>query len=326
MHRSNEKPEVPRNQTSESAKPVITPRLLAFAALGAVVAALLTWAITGGSGSASTKLTHEQVSATSEAVSFATSETIRKATKQIADATHTTLAQTTSTAKAREMEAAASSTAANRLIQAHLTANAPATQTTVAREFETRLAQARATIQLLNSRATVLAGPDSGSMNHVQGGNVACSQPQATTGNFALEVKFQNPKPLLQPTPGTSWDYGVIFAHPNNDLQYRMILDSGGKWALNLHTDGYDISNSDTTPLIDRTEAGSNTLKLFVVDKSAQLFINDKFIDTLQLDMFEQGGGAGDGYDIAVCAGIQGQAGADGSSTLYSGYTLWSVP
>ena len=127
-------------------------------------------------------------------------------------------------------------------------------------------------------------------MTQQKSGEVACSAPAATSRDFVAEVHFQNPAISTEESTKQSWDYGLVFAHPDDGLQYRLILDSGGKWTLNLHTDGYDIENRDDTPLLDLSYQGSNSLKLAVVGEEAHLYINGTFIDTLDLTMFAGGG------------------------------------
>jgi hypothetical protein len=193
-------------------------------------------------------------------------------------------------------------------------------------KFATTQARAEATAQVLSDQGKVQPVQASGILEQVKSGEVACSAPVAASSDFEAEVHFQNPMFPSQQSANQKWDYGIIFAHPNDGLEYRLVLDSAGKWTLNLHAEGYDIENRDSTSLLDVSTQGSNTLKIAISGDEAHLYINGAFIDTLDLTMFEQGGASEAGYDISVCAGIMRENAAVGSSTLYDGYTLKSLP
>lgn len=268
-------------------------------------------------------LSQRDISSTAEAVQFATSEAIRQATRVAANASHTAIAQATNTVIARERRAEADRTSVASTAQARATAQAPATRTVRAQAFETARAEAEATIQVLNEHASQVYGPSDGALAQEAGDLVACDDAGVKLRNFVVEAKFRNP----QAEPGEKWDYGIVFLNLGGQTQYRLILDSDGRWTLNLHGSGFDIENRDTTDLLDLSQGGSNRLKLFLTGDTAQLYLNGKYVSTLDLDMWG-GMGAASPYmhSVLICAGIKRGYSLPGKSTVYEDFSVWELP
>jgi hypothetical protein len=302
---------------------------LTLATIGAL--ALIVW-LFARSETTTPTLSSRDVSATREAVQFATSEAARQATIEIEAPSRTALARITASAEAHERETAttvASTAQARATTHARDTAAVPVTQTAMAQAFERAHAQADATTQALTQRATLLFGPSSGILEQREGDQapqVACEDPHLILRDFIAEATFHNPTasdPLPSPP---AWDYGFIFSNLDGETEYRLILDSGGSWTLNLHSSGFDISNRDSTPLLNLSTEGSNTLKLYVTGDTSYLYINGQYIDTLDLAMFGMAQPSGSAHDISICAGIMVGNAIAGRPTLYDGFTVWSLP
>src|SRR5688500_15168889 len=138
---------------------------LAVATTGSVLAMLL-WALFRGMIPGSSQ-SSEDVSATREAIQFATAEVVRETTRESLRAKDTTVALVTATAKAilvHEQGTVSARTAVAEATQAHATAQAPVTQTARAQAVETARSQAEATTAALSERATLVYGPSSGSL------------------------------------------------------------------------------------------------------------------------------------------------------------------
>ena len=263
---------------------------------------------------------------------FATIEAARQATSLVEAPSRTAAARATATAEAYERETVAAQTAtaqARSTTQARATAAVPVTQTAQAQAFETARAQANATTQALTQRATLLFGPSSGILEQREGdqaSQIACESPRVTLRDFIAEATFHNPTasdPLPSPP---AWDYGFIFSNLDGETEYRLILDADGTWTLNLHSSGFDISNRDTTPLLDLSTEGSNTLKLYVTGDTSHLYINGQYVDTLDLSMFGMSQSSASAHDISICAGILVGNAIAGRPTLYDDFTIWSLP
>lgn len=277
-------------------------------------------------------LSPRDISATKEAVQFATSEAARQATLAIEAPSRTAVARTTAIAEAHERETAAaqaSTAQARSTTQARATAAVPVTQTAQAQAFEIARAQAEATTQALTQRATLVFGPSSGILEQRDGdqaAQIACESPRITLRDFIAEATFHNPTasdPLPSPP---AWDYGLIFSNLDGETEYRLILDADGTWTLNLHGSAFDISNRDTTPLLDLSTEGSNTLKLYVTGDISHLYINGQYVDTLNLSMFGMSQSSGSAHDISICAGIIVGNAIASRPTLYDDFTIWSLP
>jgi hypothetical protein len=266
-------------------------------------------------------LSSQQTSATREAAQFATGEAIRQATRDAAAPTTTAVARATSTARAQKRETASSARTSTAAAQARSTAQAPATQTAQAQAFATAQTEAEATTQALTTLSTLVYGPAGGVLEQTERNQIACNPSHITLSDFIAEATFHNPGPTSQP-----WDYGIIFSNLEDESEYRLILDSGGSWTLNLHSTGFDISNRDTTPLLDLSPTGSNTLKLFVTDNIGDLYINSHYVDTHDLTMFGLDPSTESEHDISICAGIMEGNDLVGRPVVYDNFTIWSLP
>jgi len=242
----------------------------------------------------------------------------------------TAIAHSTASAEAHERETA-SAAQVRSTTHALETAAVPVTQTARAQAFETARARAGATAQTLTQHATLLFGPSSGVLEQREGDQapqIACESPRLILRDFIAEATFHNPTasdPLPSPP---AWDYGFIFSNLDGETEYRIILDSGGSWTLNLHSSGLDISNRDSTSLLDLSTEGSNTLKLYVTNDNdtSHLYINGQYVDTLDLTMFGMAQSSGSEHDISICAGIMVGNAIAGRPTLYDDFNLWSLP
>jgi hypothetical protein len=254
-------------------------------------------------------------SATSEAARFATTQANRQGTS-------TAIAQATGTTQAHEREVAAAQTAAAGTAQAKATAQAPPTLTARALAFATARAQAQATVETLSLQAEVAYGPSNGMLTQGRSSEVPCQAVGVALRNFIAQVAFSNP----DDTPARPWDYGIVFSNIGEGTDYRLTLDSDSRWALNLHSEGYDITNRDHSDLIDLAPGGSNTLKLFVVGDSALLYINGQYVDTLDLIMFGLGQSGDSNHDVMACAGTKREDTFTGRQIEYTDFTVWSLP
>lgn len=256
---------------------------------------------------------------------LATSQAERRATVRTSRATTTALARQTVTAHALETEAASHQTSVAATADAEATAKAPPTLTAQARAHATALVQAAATVQVLEGQATLLYGPTDGMLEQLEGQDGPCVEAGANLRNFVAEATFRNPTDAGF-AAGGAWDYGLVFSNIGEPTEYRVILDSEGKWTFSLHSDAYDLSISDTNDVLDQTDRGSNTLKLYVTENTARLYVNGRYIDTFDLVMLSLGQSGEATHDISVCAGIREGYTAVGRLTRYEGFRVWSLP
>jgi hypothetical protein len=181
--------------------------------------------------------------------------------------------------------------------------------------------QAEATTEALSERATQVHEPSTGALEPPGGNEVACDDSRVTAHNFIAEARFYNPS-----APDQAWDYGFIFLNVGTETDYRLTVDSGGSWALNLHSPGFDITNRDETTLLDLGEGGSNRLKLVVSGDTAYLFINGQYATALDMDLYEMVGPERALHPVLICAGINSGFAALGRTTRYEDFTVWELP
>jgi hypothetical protein len=224
----------------------------------------------------------------------------------------------TATAVARAHSASALSTA---LVAAHM---APPTQTARAQAAETARAAADAKVGVLTTQATPVFGPTGGTLLQTQPDRPACSSAGTSLRNFIAGATFRNPS-----APADPWSYGLTFSNSGDTSEYRLILSSEGTWALNLHSDAYDVTNTDDTALLDITPGASNALKLYATDDAIQLYINNQSVDTLDLQLFfDMGQSPTALHNISICTGIDDRTTptAQPKPTTYENFTVWSLP
>ncbi len=179
---------------------------LTLATIGAL--ALIVWLL-ARSATPTPNLSSRDVSATREAVQFATSEAARQATMELEAPSRTAVARTTATAEAHKRETAsaiASTAQARSTTHARDTAAVPVTQTARAQAFETAHAQADATAQALTQRATLLFGPSSGILEQREGDQapqIACEFPSPHPARLYRRSHLPQPH-SLRPTPLTA--------------------------------------------------------------------------------------------------------------------------
>lgn len=269
--------------------------------------------------------TRAQVRATQEAVQLATSQAERRATVRTSRATTTALARRTVTAEASATEAASQQTAVAATADAEATAKAPPTLTALARAHATAQIQAKATAQVLDAQAALLYGPEAGTLEQIEDEEAPCIAAGVDLRNFVAEVAFHNPQDAGYPAGG-AWDYGLVFSNIGEGTEYRVVFDSEGAWIFNLHSPVYDVSYSNTTDLLDTSDSGSNTFKLYVTENTAQLYANGGYVDTFDLVMLSLGQSEGANHDVYVCAGVKEGYTAVGRVTPYEEFRVWSLP
>lgn len=312
---SESRPERPSRRAQAERRGTLLFPLLLFACGCALVVGLIAWVLLG---SGAPRLSQAEATGTREAARFATAQAERRGTREAARVTGTAVVRGTATAAASETYAAVTA-------EARATAEAPPTLTAEAKARETAHVRAEATAQVLDVRATLAHGPTSGTLEQVEGDEVPCAAAGLDLREFVAEATFHNPRDMgLGQEP--AWDHGLVFTNIGEGTEYRVILDSEGSWTFNLHSRAYDVSFSDGTDLLDLSTGGSNTLKLYVTRDTALVYLNGRYLDTLNLVILGLGQSEGATHDIMVCAGVREEYAAVGRLTLYEDFGVWSLP
>lgn len=261
------------------------------------------------------------VSATSEANTFATAQVYRQATREAANAANTVLAQATEDAQAQASATnlAYANITATRSAQA--TIQAPPTLTAQAAVFLQEQANAQATVQAVDPSARQVFGPSADHLAHNPSGDAVCDDTNIKLRNFVVQARFYNPYPIDQ-----DWDYGFVFTNPSDGSQFNVVLDADNNRSFRLQSPGYYVQDLDTTDLIDNSDRGSNLMKLYVVDGVAHLYINGHFDTTMDLSNLNLGNPIDEPHDLKICTGLIDGDMQPGKSTRYEDFTVWKLP
>jgi hypothetical protein len=213
--------------------------------------------------------------------------------------------------------------------QATATVQAQATVTAQARAEATRQAQSVATAQAVEGIVATLVkqakqvyGPTNGDLVHKEDNNVKGQFASVNLRNFIAEVQFLNPYDAAQ----HAWDCGIIFRATNFYIQYRVLIDSKGKWffrAADVSSDNRPQSKefaSGKVSNVNTAADGSNHLRLIVNDKTAFFFVNGEYVATLDVSGRNVPG------DVLVGIGYDDDREINGRSTRYKNFSVWSLP
>ena len=205
--------------------------------------------------------------------------------------------------------------------QAQATAQAQALATATAwAQQATATAQARAfaaqaTAESLQSQGIEVFGPESGTIVQNPNDNLqAVSSSDVTLRNFITEVVVHNP----YNTAENPWSYSIVFRQSytadyaffldvSSDASWELTLDDGGRWST--ISQGY-LQNLDTSV------NGSNQIRLIATDNVAAFYLNDEFIDVLDISGNTNSG------DVRLVVGIE----IVGKTTPFSNFTVWELP
>jgi uncharacterized protein len=142
---------------------------------------------------------------------------------------------------------------------------------------------------------TPMHGPVNVTLGHEGNGKVGVSHAEVNVQDFDAEARFFNP----YPTARGSWTYGFLFV--TGDVFFRVTIDS-----------------KDTSDAIDKSDGGSNLLRLIMRGDTGWLYINNQFASTLALTDLRQAGAVFEG-DVGVVA-----SGSLSGETQVEGFTVWA--
>ena len=164
-----------------------------------------------------------------------------------------------------------------------------------------------------------LLGPADGLIDHQFGPNQGIDgyHPVSILVNGILEASFGSP---FAQTEG-DWSSGFILRRDAFDSFHVIVIGSDGYWYHGLREGDPDDEQSVAegfTEHIATTLQATNTLRVIMNDKTGFLFINNEFIQTLDLSGLLEPGRAS-----AITNYFTGD-GLPGYSTRFEGFTIWS--
>ena len=248
------------------------------------------------------------------AVQTATTYSLWTTAIAVRQSTLTAQAQATTDAQATST---AASLAATATVQTQIAATAQALASVIAPP------SVQATIEALARLATRVYGPADNQLEHHKNDAVEASVSVRLPSNFIVEGRFYNPDVPLT----AQWSYGFMFRDMADTAKghYRVYIQSDGKWRFASVTPrpgkwDFEFPASGNLSNLDRSPNGSNQLRLVVNGGEAYLFVNGKYIDTLNVS--ER---LGPGL-LWPAIEFEAELGVDGKVTRYEDLTAWELP
>ncbi|MBK8900189.1 MAG: serine/threonine protein kinase [Anaerolineaceae bacterium] len=128
---------------------------------------------------------------------------------------------------------------------------------------------------------TPVYGPNSGELVHVLDDLIKLETADVDELNFIAEATFVNPFAAAV----NGWDYGFSF-RTNGSYKYWLVLASEGNWALADRQGSADNEVTVAEGDLDNLNLGdgdTNSLRLIAWGDVGYFFVNDEFIDSLDL-------------------------------------------
>lgn len=160
-------------------------------------------------------------------------------------------------------------------------------------------------------------GPFSGQLLHDESEFVISQGAGVNLKNAIVQARFYNPYGADE----NAFDYGFFFRDTGGDQQYRLVVNSDLKWILDFVDDpDWSLVENGSLSNFDRSQGGSNLLRLVILDDRTLFYVNDAFIHALPTQAKIVPG------DIfIVTASYEGHE-ISGRFTRYEDFTIWPLP
>lgn len=164
-------------------------------------------------------------------------------------------------------------------------------------------------------RSNPVSGPLEGGLAHVEDSLIEAEYMGVSVADFVAEATFAVPYSRLD----GSWDVGFLFRDQGVDDQFRLSVDSLGRWHLaNQDGSSFELVDEGEVENLNDSVGESNKILLFAEGDTGYLFVNDEFVAQLDLSKRTAAG------DLAVAIGIFDDNEREGAETSYREFSLWS--
>jgi serine/threonine-protein kinase len=189
-----------------------------------------------------------------------------------------------------------------------------ATKQAYASQSTATASSAQATLISQKSRGIIIFGPESGTITQDPNDNAnAMFSSGVALKNFIAEVEMHNP----YSTAENPWSYSIDFRETHTNYAFYLGIDSNANWTLLLDDNGnWSTISHGYLYNLDTSVNGSNHIRLMMVDNVATFFLNNEFINTLDVSRNTMSG------DVALVASTE----IAGKTTPYSNFTVWAIP
>ncbi|MBD2036553.1 hypothetical protein H6F76_16190 [Leptolyngbya sp. FACHB-321] len=168
-------------------------------------------------------------------------------------------------------------------------------------------------------KARQILPPRSGKLDHAKG-LVNVETLGLNERNIIIEATFYNP----YDTDIGDWSYGFVFRRIQksdvSDTFDLFVQSNNSSYVLhNSRQEGYRAAKeAGSVPNLDLSPHGSNKISAYIKDGEALLFVNDKYIKTLDVSSLTANG------DVGVAANFNVE-GIQGKSTRYLDLVVYSL-
>ncbi len=160
-------------------------------------------------------------------------------------------------------------------------------------------------------------GPESGQLEHVLDDLIKLRTADVNVADFIGDATFINPFSAAE----NDWDFG--FGFRDNEAIYWLVIESTGDWALVARVDGPDSDEDVQIGTVDNLNLGAdeaNSLRLIALGDTGYLFLNDEFVDTLDLSEIQTSGA------VNVITAFYADHELEGAATAYEDFIIWPLP
>ncbi len=160
-------------------------------------------------------------------------------------------------------------------------------------------------------------GPESGLLAHELDDLIKLRSAGVDTADFIVDATFINPFPSAE----NDWDFG--FGFREDEAIYWLVIESTGDWALVARPDGPESDEDVQVGTVDNLNLGAdeeNVLRLIALGDTGYLFLNDEFVDTLDLSAIQNAGA------VNVITAFYADHELEGAATAYEDFTIWPLP
>ena len=162
-------------------------------------------------------------------------------------------------------------------------------------------------------------GPRNGNMGHDPDDEFIEEQESSTSlADGIIEARFSNPYASWQ----GDWSNGFIIRDSGDGEFHAIVVEEDGYWNHRLRTRDADASQELATQysnLISTTTNGSNHIRIIAIGDEGWLFINDTYIDKLDLSGWTESG------QVSAVTNYFTGDGIAGYSSRFEDFTIWSA-
>lgn len=265
------------------------------------------------------QLAFERATATEIARTSSTAAAVATATQK-AESTATQAANQTATVRAQKY---ADQTATVQSARAALTERAAPTVTARAKAAA-EAAQIFTIIQRIArpyvgdiSDATLSLSPTDGELRHNDDDYIEIYCSGKPLRNFVMFAEFENPYAGSE----SDWDIGFLFRDTGVG-EFRLAVSSYDYWSLTLRDSELweTPGDGEFQNILNKAGRQKNTIYLIVSGEQAYFFLNQTYIDTIDVSQKVVRG------EICVATGLFSGHEVDGKITKFNDFTIWALP